>query len=245
MEGSAIGSVRGRRLRSPFGQTGRFREVAANLGDRLGDAVTMKTQGEIEAAICEGIGHFEQEHRDRRSVRCPHPGRATLLPPSEIDIGSLCCVRVEDEGRGASQLRFLRPGRPSAHRLDGRLRRCERRPCTSWSKWPCTSASILHGSAAASPQIESRSPRIHDTDVICLRASRCKSRCKLAACPVPVKSGYPFRTTLGGFFGHGVVSLLRWHLLHGISRRGQNVHHPLIIGRAGPLCQGNRKPGYD
>ena len=25
----------------------------------------MKTQGEIEAAICEGIGHFEQEYRGR------------------------------------------------------------------------------------------------------------------------------------------------------------------------------------
>jgi uncharacterized protein YbcI len=25
----------------------------------------MKTQGEIEAAICEGIGRFEQEHRGR------------------------------------------------------------------------------------------------------------------------------------------------------------------------------------
>ena len=52
-------------VRSPLGQAGRFRESAANLGDRLGVAGTMKTQGEIEAAICEGISRFEQEYRGR------------------------------------------------------------------------------------------------------------------------------------------------------------------------------------
>ena len=52
-------------VRSPPGQAGRFRKVAANLGDRLGVAGTMKTQGEIEAAICEGISRFEQEYRGR------------------------------------------------------------------------------------------------------------------------------------------------------------------------------------
>jgi uncharacterized protein YbcI len=36
-----------------------------NLGDRLGDAGKMKTQGEIEAAICEGISRFEQEYMGR------------------------------------------------------------------------------------------------------------------------------------------------------------------------------------
>jgi uncharacterized protein YbcI len=35
----------------------------------------MKTQGEIEAAICEGIGHFEQEYRGRG----PKDIRAYLL----------------------------------------------------------------------------------------------------------------------------------------------------------------------
>jgi len=39
--------------------------MSANLGDRLGVAGTMKTQGEIEAAICQGISRFEQEYMGR------------------------------------------------------------------------------------------------------------------------------------------------------------------------------------
>ena len=33
--------------------------------DHLGITTTMKTQGEMEAAICEGISRFEQEYRGR------------------------------------------------------------------------------------------------------------------------------------------------------------------------------------
>lgn len=46
-------------------QAGRFRESAANLGNRRGVADTLKTQGEIEAAICQGISRFEQEYMGR------------------------------------------------------------------------------------------------------------------------------------------------------------------------------------
>ena len=48
-----------------LGQARRLRQGATNLGDRLGVAGTMKTQGEIEAAICEGISRFEQEYMGR------------------------------------------------------------------------------------------------------------------------------------------------------------------------------------
>jgi hypothetical protein len=37
-----------------------------------------------------------RQHRDRRSVRYPDPGRAALLPPSTENIASFCCVRGDD-----------------------------------------------------------------------------------------------------------------------------------------------------
>ncbi len=43
----------------------------------------MKTQGEIEAAICKGIAHFEQEYMGRGSPTCPtqpHPKRVCPSP---------------------------------------------------------------------------------------------------------------------------------------------------------------------
>jgi uncharacterized protein YbcI len=51
--------------RSPPGPVGRSRERAANPGDRAGISAPRKTQGEIEAAICEGISRFEQEYSGR------------------------------------------------------------------------------------------------------------------------------------------------------------------------------------
>ena len=52
----------------------------------------MKTQGEIEAAICEGISHFEQEHMGRG----PKDIRAYLL-------GDLVVVRLEGVLTAAEQ----------------------------------------------------------------------------------------------------------------------------------------------
>ncbi len=52
----------------------------------------MKTQGEIEAAICEGISHFEQEHMGRG----PKDIRAHLL-------GDLVLVRLEGVLTAAEQ----------------------------------------------------------------------------------------------------------------------------------------------
>jgi uncharacterized protein YbcI len=46
-------------------RAGRFREGAAILGDRLGVAGTMRTKGEIEAAICQEISRFEEEYIGR------------------------------------------------------------------------------------------------------------------------------------------------------------------------------------
>jgi uncharacterized protein YbcI len=43
----------------------RFRAGAAILGNRLGVADTMKTQGEIEAALCQGMSRFGQEYMGR------------------------------------------------------------------------------------------------------------------------------------------------------------------------------------
>jgi uncharacterized protein YbcI len=54
--------------------------------------VTMKTQGEIEAAICEGIGHFEQEYMGRG----PKDIRAHL-------IGDLLVVRLQGVLTAAEQ----------------------------------------------------------------------------------------------------------------------------------------------
>ena len=46
-------------------RVGRFRDGATNLGDHFGITSTMKTQGEIEAAICQGISRWEQEYMGR------------------------------------------------------------------------------------------------------------------------------------------------------------------------------------
>ena len=59
------------------------------------------------------------QHRDRRSVRRPDPGRAALLLPSEENIASLCGVSGEDKGRGQLPLRLLRRGDRPAHRPVG------------------------------------------------------------------------------------------------------------------------------
>jgi uncharacterized protein YbcI len=64
--------------------------VTKQLHERL--AITMKTQGEIEAAICEGISRFEQEYMGRG----PKDIRAHL-------IGDLLVVRLQGVLTAAEQ----------------------------------------------------------------------------------------------------------------------------------------------
>ena len=56
------------------------------------DGVAMKTQGEIEAAICEGVSHFEQDYMGRE----PKDIRAHLL-------GDLLVVRLQGVLTAAEQ----------------------------------------------------------------------------------------------------------------------------------------------
>jgi uncharacterized protein YbcI len=48
-----------------FGANEGFRPSAPPAAKQVMSEVAMKTQGEIEAAICEGIRHFEQEYMGR------------------------------------------------------------------------------------------------------------------------------------------------------------------------------------
>ena len=94
-------------VRSPPSQAGRFREGAANLGDRLGVISMMKTQGEIEAAICEGISRFEQECRGRgpKDIHAYLLGRFHRRPaPGFVDTRrTTTCQSPVREGEGLAQ----------------------------------------------------------------------------------------------------------------------------------------------
>jgi uncharacterized protein YbcI len=66
--------------------------LCGGTGRNVGHEIAMKTQGEIEAAICEGIAHFEQEYMGRG----PKDIRAHL-------IGDLLVVRLKGVLTAAEQ----------------------------------------------------------------------------------------------------------------------------------------------
>jgi len=87
-----MGSQRLEGARSRLGPRREGTEEGIADRERLSPGVTMKTQGEIEAAICEGITRFEQEYMGRG----PKDIRAHLL-------GDLLVVRLQGVLTAAEQ----------------------------------------------------------------------------------------------------------------------------------------------